>query len=194
MTDNSHASSFSRCAFASESCHATARKPVQLSSSKRREAERRQTHRGVRIAAASPRCWRKLSAVRRAPLRARSPFGAPPRHIAGVATDSAPGRASWNHRMQSGGPSPAPVQRAPRSPITRRTGRCPKPPARAVYRRARGNRPRSAFRSTLAKASFVERDLGEVIGMATCVKGGSLNGRQYFVCGGGNYSSEKLRK
>ncbi len=39
-----------------------------------------------------------------------------------------PGRASWNHRMQTGGPSPAPVQRAPRSPITRRTGRCPDRP------------------------------------------------------------------
>ncbi len=36
-----------------------------------------------------------------------------------------PGRASWNHRIQTGGPSPAPVQRAPRSPVTRRTGRCP---------------------------------------------------------------------
>jgi len=31
------------------------------------------------------------------------------------------GRASWNHRMQTGGPSPAPVQRAPRSPA--RAGR-----------------------------------------------------------------------
>src|ERR1700734_3114725 len=31
------------------------------------------------------------------------------------------GRASWNHRMQTGGPSPAPVQRAPRSPT--RAGR-----------------------------------------------------------------------
>jgi hypothetical protein len=36
--------------------------------------------------------------------------------------DSAPGRASWHHRIQTGGPSPAPVQRAPRSPVTRRTG------------------------------------------------------------------------
>jgi hypothetical protein len=32
-----------------------------------------------------------------------------------------PGRASWNHRMQTGGPSPAPVQQAPCGPITRRT-------------------------------------------------------------------------
>src|SRR5580658_5425267 len=35
------------------------------------------------------------------------------------------GRASWNRRMQTGGPSPTPVQQAPCSPITRRTGRCP---------------------------------------------------------------------
>ena len=30
---------------------------------------------------------------------------------------SAPGRASWNYRVQTGGPSPAPVQRAPRRPV-----------------------------------------------------------------------------
>ena len=36
-----------------------------------------------------------------------------------------PGRASWNCRVQTGGPSPAPVQRAPRTPITRRRVRCP---------------------------------------------------------------------
>jgi hypothetical protein len=35
-----------------------------------------------------------------------------------------------------------------------------KPPASGVYRSARGNRPRSAFRSTLAKASFVSGMLG----------------------------------
>jgi hypothetical protein len=48
----------------------------------------------------------------------RSPFGAPLRLLR-------PGRASWDYRVQTGGPSPAPVQRAPRSPVTRRTGRCP---------------------------------------------------------------------
>jgi hypothetical protein len=88
----------------------------------------------------------------------RPPFGAPPRFSPRFHPRLNSGRASWNHRMQTGGPSPAPVQRAPRSPITRRTGRCPKPPARAVYRCARENRSRSASRSTLAKASFVERD------------------------------------
>ena len=30
---------------------------------------------------------------------------------------SAPGRASWNYRVRTGGPSPAPVQRAPRGPV-----------------------------------------------------------------------------
>src|SRR5580700_5165781 len=37
-------------------------------------------------------------------------------------------------------------------------GTMPKPPVRAVYGRAHENRSRSASRSTLAKASFVERD------------------------------------
>ena len=52
--------------------------------------------------------------------RARSPFGAPPRHPR-FWPRLGSGRASWNHRMQTGGPSPAPVQRAPRSPT--RAGR-----------------------------------------------------------------------
>jgi len=30
---------------------------------------------------------------------------------------SSPGRASWNYRVRTGGPSPAPVQRAPRGPV-----------------------------------------------------------------------------
>jgi hypothetical protein len=47
--------------------------------------------------------------------RARSPFGAPPRHPR-FWPRLGSGRASWNHRMQTGGPSPAPVQRAPRGP------------------------------------------------------------------------------
>jgi hypothetical protein len=56
------------------------------------------------------------------------------------------GRASWNHRMQAGGPSPAPVQRAPRSPA--RAGR---DDAQAACRlratnSARRNRTRSVSR------------------------------------------------
>jgi hypothetical protein len=38
-----------------------------------------------------------------------------------LSLDSVPGRASWNHRIQTGEPSPAPVQPAPGSPVTRRT-------------------------------------------------------------------------
>ena len=44
------------------------------------------------------------------------------------------------------------------------------PPANGMYRSVPGNRPRSAFRSTLAKASFVERDGGYVTTMGTIVK------------------------
>jgi len=65
---------------------------------------------------------------------------------------SARASASWNHRMQTGGPSPAPVQRAPRRPALGRTGMMLKPPANGMYRSVPGNRPRSAFRSTLAKS------------------------------------------
>ena len=56
------------------------------------------------------------------------------------------GRASWNHRMQTGGPSPAPVQRAPRSPP--RAGRADTQTAcrlRATNS-ARRNRTRSVSR------------------------------------------------
>jgi hypothetical protein len=56
------------------------------------------------------------------------------------------GRASWNHRMQTGGPSPAPVQRAPRSPT--RAGRADAQTAcrlRATNS-ARRNRTRSVSR------------------------------------------------
>jgi hypothetical protein len=34
-----------------------------------------------------------------------------------VTPDSTPGRVSWNRRVRTGGPSPAPVQRAPRGPV-----------------------------------------------------------------------------
>jgi len=79
---------------------------------KKREAERRTAHHGCRAAMgrrgrgpiSGPLAFRRSSAVMR---RDHSRLG--------------PGRASWNHRMQTGGPSPAPVQRAPRSPT--RAGR-----------------------------------------------------------------------
>jgi len=59
--------------------------------------------------------------------------------------------------MQTGGPSPAPVQPAPGSPITRRTVDAQnRPEARCMA--ASGNRPRSTFESTLAKGPLRERD------------------------------------
>jgi hypothetical protein len=64
-----------------------------------------------------PRLHRALDLME----RARSPFGAPPRHPRFFRPRLGSGRASWNHRMQTGGPSPAPVQRAPRGPA--RAGR-----------------------------------------------------------------------
>jgi hypothetical protein len=96
---------------------------------KRREAERREAH---HRAASKSDAARTLSPVlplredrgRAGPQkmeRARSPFGAPPRHPRSFGPRLGSGRASWNHRMQTGGPSPAPVQRAPRSPT--RAGR-----------------------------------------------------------------------
>ena len=56
------------------------------------------------------------------------------------------GRASWNHRMQTGGPSPAPVQRAPRSPA--RAGRADTQTACRLTATisARRNRTRSVSR------------------------------------------------
>jgi hypothetical protein len=56
---------------------------------------------------------------------------------------STPGRASWDYRVQTGGPSPAPVQRAPRGPVLMPVGRCPKPPECGVTKPARGDRSRS---------------------------------------------------
>ena len=85
--------------------------------SPKREAERRTAHHSSR------------ASMRR---RGRGPISGAARlsallrdHAPGFHSRLGPGRASWNHRMQTGGPSPAPVQRAPRSPVTRRTGRCP---------------------------------------------------------------------
>jgi hypothetical protein len=66
---------------------------------------------------AAPRCGRRS----RGPISGTARLSALLRgHAPG--TRLGLGRASWNHRMQTGGPSPAPVQRAPRSPVTRRTG------------------------------------------------------------------------
>jgi hypothetical protein len=59
-----------------------------------------------------------------------------------AATRSASGRVSWNYRVQTGGPSPAPVQRAPRGPVTCRPSGAPKPPGCGLCRSARERRAR----------------------------------------------------
>jgi hypothetical protein len=112
------------------------------SSLKRREAERREAH---HRAASKSDAARVLSPFLlaedrgRADLmeRARSPFGAPPRHPRFFRPRLGSGRASWNHRMRTGGPSPAPVQRAPRGPA--RAGR---DDAQAARERSVSLRPR----------------------------------------------------
>ena len=99
-----------------------------------REAERRTTRNRIP----------HLHKMRARPLTDRSPFGAPPRLVAGTfQSQLGLGRASWNRRMQTGGPSPTPVQQAPCSPITRRTGRCPNRLRTKVTSSIRKNRSRS---------------------------------------------------
>jgi hypothetical protein len=102
--------------------------------SPKREAERRMAHHGCRAAMGrrgrgpitGPLAFRRSSAVMR---RDCSRLGL--------------GRASWNRRMQTGGPSPAPVQRAPRSPA--RAGRADT--QTACRPRATNSAPRNRTRS-----------------------------------------------
>ncbi len=131
----------------------------------RREAERREAH---QPGAASKDAARALSPV--FPLREdRGPgLYEPWTSWSGRARLSAPhrgtrrgfyprlgsGRASWNHRMQTGGPSPAPVQRAPRSPT--RAGRDDAQAARerSVWPRSREPLPLRPSGVPSRKASF----------------------------------------
>jgi hypothetical protein len=125
--DNS--SPFSRRAFAPELCPRHGKKALRASP-KRREAERQKAHHWFpprRREKSLPAMRRALHSPlprigaglkeRRARLSARH-RGYAPRVLS---LDSVPGRASWNHRIQTGEPSPAPVQPAPGSPVTRRT-------------------------------------------------------------------------
>jgi len=137
------------------------------SSLKRREAERREAH---HRAASTSDAARALSPVplaedrgRAGPQkmeRARSPFGAPPRHPRLFRPRLGSGRASWNHRMQTGGPSPAPVQRAPRGPT--RAGRDDAQAARkrSVSLRPTRTAPAPPQGVPSRKASLCERDFG----------------------------------
>ncbi len=141
-----HAPPFSRCGFASESCHATVRKPFVPPSNKegRRSADKRihwsPPHRSKEsLPAYAARamfapCPALARNVRDGALAFRRSTAVMRRGA--LPPNSAPGRASWNHRIQTGGPSPAPVQPAPGSPGHAPDGRCPKPPGRAVYGRA----------------------------------------------------------
>ena len=129
--------------------HATVRKPFEPPLKEgRRSAKRRTT--GFRPAAENKACQRMRRALhsplvrigaelkrRRARLSALH-RGHAPRVLS---LDSVPGRASWNHRIQTGEPSPAPVQPAPGSPVTRRTVDAQNRPD-AGYKPASGNRTR----------------------------------------------------
>ena len=104
--------------------------------SPKREAERRTAHQRLprRNARAQPRPDKRTARLS-ALLRGHAP-----------GTQLGLGRASWNHRMQTGGPSPAPVQRAPRSPA--RAGRADTQTAcrLTATNSARRNRTRSVSR------------------------------------------------
>jgi hypothetical protein len=79
----------------------------------KREAERRTAHHS---------CRASMRRRGRGPISGAARLSALLRgHAPGFHSRLGPGRASWNRRMQAGGPSPAPVQRAPRSPA--RAGR-----------------------------------------------------------------------
>ena len=122
----------------------------------KRSAERRMpsTVRATPVSVTACRCAGRGSAPK---VGARSPSGAPLRHSPRLLPlGSASGRASWNYRVQTGGPSPAPVQRAPRGPVVVPDGRCPKPPECGVTSPARGNRSRSAVGTSPVTPSMSE--------------------------------------
>ena len=98
--------------------------------------------------------------------RARSPFGAPPRHPRlfdlGSAQAALPGTTGCKREdpLRHQCSEHLAVRHAP-------DGTMPKPPASAVYRCAHENRSRSALRSTLAKGVLRERDGGYVTATGT---------------------------
>ena len=91
----------------------------------RREAERRKAQ--CLGAAPHVRCCHLIAL--RARQRVQRDALASRRSTAALARllplGSTPGRASWNYRVQTGGPSPAPVQRAPRRPVVVPAGTMP---------------------------------------------------------------------
>ena len=123
--------------------------PKISSLKKRREAERRETRvekdRIIKRCGAHPYSRPPLFGEDRGRIPIElGPHGAgalafrrPTAALRRVSSRLGSGRASWNHRMQAGGPSPAPVQRAPRSPT--RAGR---DDAQAARERSVSPRPR----------------------------------------------------
>jgi len=85
-------------------------------------------------AAARPAGRARLSALHRGSRQAVTP-------------DSAPGRVSWNRRVQTGGPSPAPVQRAPRRPVIVPDERGPEAARERLARPRAGTAPAPHLRS-----------------------------------------------
>ncbi len=144
------------------------------SSLKRREAERREAHQpgaastsdAARALSCLPTAGRPRPRTHRAlGLRkwsGRARLSAPHRGIRGFCPRLGSGRASWNHRMQTGGPSPAPVQRAPRGPT--RAGRDDAQAARerSVWLRPTRTAPAPPQGVPSRKASLCERDGGYV--------------------------------
>jgi hypothetical protein len=103
--------------------------------------------------------------------RARSPFGAPPRHFAEVLS---PARLRAALPGITGCKREDPLRHQCSEHLAVRhapDGTMPKPPVSAVYRYAPENRSRSASRSTLAKGVLRERDFGYVAAAGTKVKG-----------------------
>ena len=78
-----------------------------------------------------------------------------------VTPDSTSGRASWNHRVQTGGPSPMPVQRAPRGPVIVPDGTMPEA-ARERFARPPAGTALAPLSGSHLESALVERDGGAV--------------------------------
>jgi hypothetical protein len=76
-----------------------------------------------------------------------------------VTPDSTSGRASWNHRVQTGGPSPMPVQRAPRGPVIVPDGTMPEA-ARARFARPPAGTALAPLSGSHLESALAERDGG----------------------------------
>ena len=157
--------------------------PSKCLPKRRRSADRRiqrSPHRTDAARARSP-----LSPFAGGGEGARSPFGAPPRHSPRFYPRLGPGRASWNHRIQTGEPSPAPVQRAPRGPACAGRDDAQTARKRSVWLRPREPLPLRFREYPRPKASFTERDLANITETVTDVKITSpLQRRRKFGNGG----------